>query len=94
MELLYMYTVVIEVPIMPRRSDIIPAFLQAIHVEPSGRRIVTTGEFLRQLAAVNFDWTLEQANEWIQTNTRNFRDITPHHGGDKLWFMFNPNGGL
>lgn len=79
---------------MPRRQDILFAFAQAIHVEPSGRRVVTTGEFLRQLAAVNFTWTLEQGNDWIKLHTRNFRDITPHHGEDRLWFMFNPNGGI
>lgn len=79
---------------MPRRSDIIPAFYNAIHIEPSGRRIVTTEEFVRQLAAVNFDWTLAQANDWIKSHTHNFRDITPHHGDDRVWFMFNPNGGI
>jgi len=79
---------------MPRRQDIPFAFHQAIHCEPSGRRVVTTGEFVRQLAAVNFDWTLAQANDWIKSHTRNFRDITPHHGEDRLWFMFNPNGGI
>ncbi|SEK37796.1 hypothetical protein SAMN04487787_101670 [Kosakonia sacchari] len=79
---------------MPRRQDIPFAFHQAIHCEPSGRRVVTTGEFVRLLAAVNFHWTLAQANDWIKSHTRNFRDITPHHGEDRLWFMFNPNGGI
>ncbi len=79
---------------MPRRSDIIPAFYSAIKIEPSGRRVVTTGEFVRQLAEVNYHWSLAQANDWIRLHTHAFRDITLGLGEDKLWFMFNSNGGI
>ncbi|WP_244256194.1 DNA polymerase V [Kosakonia oryzae] len=88
-----MYNIALAVQIMPRSSDIIHAFYQTIQVELSGRLTVNTGEFVHQLAAVNFDWTRSEANDWIKSHTRNFRDITPHHGEDRLWFMFNPNGG-
>ena len=79
---------------MPRRSDIEGAFVKAITRAKNGRVIVTTADFVRELGAVNWDWSYEEANRWIKVNTVTFRDITADHGDNKLWFQFNPNGGL
>ncbi len=65
--MLHVCTVYLAVLIMLWRSGIIPAFYPVIHVEPSDRRVVTTGEFVRQLAAVNFNGSQAQANDWIKS---------------------------
>ncbi|MGP4263429.1 hypothetical protein ACSSME_23640, partial [Escherichia coli] len=48
---------------MPRRADIEKAFWSAIKREPGGRQTVTTAEFVKQLARVNWFWSLREANE-------------------------------
>jgi hypothetical protein len=45
-------------------------------------------------AALNHDLSLDEANRWIRLNARTFRDASTTEGDDKLWFQFNPNGGL
>ena len=79
---------------MPRRSDIEIAFRASIVHERSGRRIVKTADFVQELLNVNWDLSLEEANQWIARYSTCFKDITPVHGENKTWFMYNPNGGL
>lgn len=79
---------------MPRRDDIETAFRQAIQFEPGGRRTVTTGGFIRELARYNWDWTPRQANQWIETYVNTFRDISTNEGEQRTFMLFNPNGGL
>lgn len=89
-----MYTVNIEVQIMPRRDDIPHSFRQAIKLEPSGRRTVTTEDFVAELSKRNWRFSLSEANAWIKYYARNFKDISDVEGEQKTWFMYNPNGGI
>lgn len=44
---------------MPRQSDINPAFVKAIQVNPKGYQWLRTEDFIRELAEVN--WHFNQA---------------------------------
>ena len=79
---------------MPRLYEIEGAFRAAIHFESNGRRTVTTQEFVKQLAAVNWNWSLKQANNWIECYVTSFRDISAKEGEERTFMLFNPNGGL
>lgn len=79
---------------MPRYKDKITAFNRSITREQSGRKIVRTSTFVRNLASLNHDLSLDEANRWIRMHARTFRDASTTEGDDKLWFQFNPNGGL
>lgn len=79
---------------MPRRADIEKAFWSAIKREPGGRQTVTTAEFVKQLARVNWFWSLREANEWIENYVTTFKDISPEEGENRLFMLYNPNGGL
>lgn len=50
---------------MPRRDDIPAAFRKSIIIEPGGRRIVRTRDFV-----------CEQANLWIEDYQHSFSDIS------------------
>ncbi|STB30845.1 Uncharacterised protein [Citrobacter koseri] len=65
-----------------------------IRIEPNGRRTVTTQAFLSELGKVNWNWSLGQANTWIETYVTTFKDVTDHEGKDRTFQLFNPNGGL
>ncbi len=52
---------------MPRYDDKISAFNRSITREPSGRKIVRTSAFVRNLAALNHDMSPDEANRWITT---------------------------
>lgn len=79
---------------MPRLYDIEGAFRSAIEIEQNGRRTVTTQRFVSQLHAVNWNWSLKEANSWIECYVTTFRDVTDHEGEDRIFQLFNPNGGL
>lgn len=79
---------------MPRVYEIEGAFRAAIQIEPSGRRIVTSKAFVRELEKVNWRWSLKQANAWIEAYVTTFRDVSDHEGEDRTFQLFNPNGGL
>lgn len=79
---------------MPRQYEIECAFRAAVKVEQTGRRTVTTQDFVKQLEAVNWNWSLKQANNWIECYVTTFRDISDHAGEDRTFQLFNPNGGL
>jgi len=83
-----------EVHIMPRRDDIETAFRQAIFMEPSGRRTVTTADFVKVLLTFNWDWTPREANQWIEGHVSTFKDISQQEGELRTFMMYNPNGGL
>lgn len=74
---------------MARRADIKLAFRDSIKFEPSGRRIVLTTDFVRELHRVNHHWTRREANAWIERYQTFFRDITPHEGDDRIYFLVN-----
>ena len=79
---------------MPRRSDIEIAWYASIHQEPNGRKTVTTQRFVQELSKVNWNWTMKQANEWIEWYVTTFRDISTQEGENRTFQLFNPNGGL
>ncbi|MBM3010011.1 DNA polymerase V [Citrobacter freundii] len=79
---------------MPRRSDIETAFRNAIKREPSGRQTVSTVDFVHELAALNWNFTLREANQWIEVHTTTFRDVSPEEGERRIFMLFNYGGGL
>ncbi|WP_262770367.1 DNA polymerase V [Enterobacter asburiae] len=79
---------------MPRTYEIEAAFRKSIIIEPSGRRTVTTQTFVENLKAVNWHWSMRQANIWIETYITTFRDISDQEGEERTFQLFNPNGGL
>ncbi|UTO72026.1 DNA polymerase V [Escherichia coli] len=79
---------------MPRRYDIEAAFRSAVVVEPSGRRTLRTVDFARELKKVNWDFSLRDANAWIEASVSTFKDISTTEGEDRLFMLFNPNGGI
>jgi hypothetical protein len=79
---------------MPRLYEIEGAFRAAIQIEPNGRRTVTTTKFVSELGRVNWNWSLKEANTWIECYVTTFKDVTDHEGEDRTFQLFNPNGGL
>ncbi|ELE9236198.1 DNA polymerase V [Enterobacter kobei] len=79
---------------MPRYYEIEPAFLAALKVLPDGKKTVTTADFVRELAKMNWEWSLKKANEWIEVNVHTFKDISSQEGEERTFMLFNPNGGL
>ena len=78
---------------MSRRYEIPYAFRNSIVIEPSGRRIVRTVDFVRELAALNHDFSLRDANIWIEHYQSSFRDISTEEGERRIFQLFNPNNG-
>lgn len=76
---------------MPRQSDIAVAFRKSVIIEPSGRRIVHTVDFQRELAKVDHVFTLRETNRWIEHYQCNFKDISTEEGDRRTFFLFNPN---
>lgn len=79
---------------MPRNSDIENAFRNAIKLDPSGRRTVSTVDFVNELEARNWFLTLREANHWIEVHTTTFRDVSTEEGERRIFQVYNPNGGL
>jgi len=79
---------------MARRADIIGAFFDSIQIEPSGRRIVKTTEFVRRLEEHNHFFSLSEANAWIALYARTFKDCSTEEGERKTYFQYDPNGGI
>lgn len=79
---------------MPRYYEIETAFRAAIEREPNGRQTVTTKRFVEELAKRNWNYSLRQANQWIEASVCTFRDISQQEGESRIFMVFNPNGGL
>lgn len=80
---------------MPRESDILTAFTDAIKFDHITRvRTVSTADFVRLLESYNWHFSMKQANKWIKAHTTTFRDITPDNIQSRLYRQFNPNGGI
>ncbi|MGB9094943.1 DNA polymerase V [Erwinia sp.] len=78
---------------MARRDDIAAAFRHSIRIAASGKRTVETVNFVAALAKVNHDFTLAEANRWIEHYQGNFRDISTEEGERRTFHLFNPNNG-
>lgn len=72
---------------MAKYSDIGTAFRAAVRREPSGRLVVTSVDFVRELGELHHHWSLSQANAWIDRYQTYFRDYTSHEGDDRCYFM-------
>ncbi|EFG9986377.1 DNA polymerase V [Escherichia coli] len=79
---------------MARRYEISGAFTAAIKSEPGGRRTVLTQDFVNELAKVNWNWSLHEANKWIENYVTTFKDISPNEGENRLFMLYNYGGGL
>lgn len=78
---------------MPRLYEINWAFRAAVKFESSGRRTVTTQDFVNELERVNWHWSLRKANSWIECYVTTFKDISVQEGEERTVMLFNPNGG-
>lgn len=79
---------------MPRMYEIEPAFWAAMQIAADGRKTVKTEDFVRELAKVNWNWSLKKANEWIEMSVTTFKDVSTQEGENRTFMLFNPNGGL
>lgn len=77
---------------MPRKSDIEQAFRNAIKHEQSGRRTVTTVDFVKELAKLNWYWSQREANVWIEYYVTTFKDISAVEGEGRTFMLYNPDG--
>ncbi|WP_338574185.1 hypothetical protein VRB37_06370 [Erwinia billingiae] len=48
---------------------------------------------MEHLTKVNHDFTLAEANRWIEHYQGNFRDISTEEGERRTFHLFNPNNG-
>ena len=74
---------------MPRESDINPAFVKAIQVNPKGYQWLRTEDFIRELAKVHHHFSQDDANKWIERYQSYFVDKTPDHSENRLWMLRN-----
>ncbi|MEK9538038.1 DNA polymerase V [Pantoea agglomerans] len=79
---------------MPRDYEIMMVFRQAIKRDAEGRFTISTLDFVKELDRINWHYTLSAANKWIETHTTTFRDISPTDGDERVFQVFNPNGGM
>lgn len=78
---------------MSRHYELDSAWRASIKREPNGRQIVTTENFVSQLARINYYWSSRQANQWIETYVTVFKDNSPQEGENRRFILFNPNRG-
>lgn len=79
---------------MPRRYEIEIAFRDAVKIAESGRRTVTTVDFVAELGKRNWHWDLKRANDWIENSVSTFKDVSTEEGEERTFMVFNQNGGL
>jgi len=79
---------------MPRDYEIMIAFRQAIKRDAEGRLTISTLDFVKELGLMNWHYTLNSANKWIETHTTTFQDISLTDGDERVFQVFNPNGGM
>jgi len=79
---------------MPREYEKEIAFRNAIKRDQQGRYTVTTVDFVKELAKLNWHLTLKEANRWVEIYTSTFRDVSTKEGEERTFQVFNPNGGI
>ena len=79
---------------MPRDYEIKMAFRQALKRDAEGRLTISTVDFVAVLKRYKWEYSLSEANMWIETHTTTFRDISPTNGEERVFQVFNPNGGM
>lgn len=78
---------------MPRRDDIHKAFRDSIKIAGNGRRTITTVDFVAALSMYKHEFTLAEANRWIENYQHSFRDISTEEGERRTFMLYNPNNG-
>ncbi|WP_227724730.1 DNA polymerase V [Yersinia proxima] len=71
---------------MARRVDVHSAFMDAVQIEPNGRKVVTTARFIAELKKVNLFYDAEQANAHITRNELGWRLIDEGERGMNKYF--------
>ncbi|WGK56142.1 DNA polymerase V [Pantoea sp. SS70] len=79
---------------MTRDYEIMLAFKQAMKRYASGRFTISTLDFVSELERLNWHYTLRAANRWIEMHTTTLRDISTADGDERVFQVFNPNGGM
>lgn len=79
---------------MPRDYEIKMAFRQALKRDAEGRFTISTLDFVAVLKRYKWEYSLSEANKWIETHTTTFRDISPTNGEERVFQVFYPNGGM
>jgi len=74
---------------MARTSDIKAAFCAAVQLNPKGYQCLRTADFVRELGARNWHFSMADANEWIAYNQKFFVDKTTDFSENRLWMPMN-----
>ncbi|ACB18349.1 hypothetical protein EcSMS35_1883 [Escherichia coli SMS-3-5] len=89
----YLYCVFIrysrEGVMMPRRSDIEIAWYSSIQQEPNGRKTVTTQRFVQGLSKVNWEFSLKDANAWIESSVSTFKYLSMVEGEERTFMLYS-----
>ncbi|MGJ0191394.1 DNA polymerase V [Pantoea sp. RRHST58] len=70
------------------------ALRNAIKRNQQGRYIVTTVNFVKELAKLNWHFTLKEANRQVEIYTSTFRDVSTKEGEERTFQVFNRNGAI
>ena len=76
---------------MARYDDIAIAYRDSFKISPPGRRTGTTVDFVQNLAKYNHNWTLKEANTWIEYYQGSFKDVSTEEGERRTFQLYNPN---
>lgn len=74
---------------MPRRSDIEIAWYSSIQQEPNGRKTVTTQRFVQGLSKVNWEFSLKDANAWIESSVSTFKYLSMVEGEERTFMLYS-----
>ncbi|AMG58322.1 DNA polymerase V [Pantoea vagans] len=75
---------------MPRDYEIMMALRQAIKHDVEGRFTISTLDFVKELGRMNWHYTLNSANKWIETHTATFHDISLTDGDERVFLVTCP----
>ena len=74
---------------MTRRSDIEIAWYSSIQQEPNGRKTVTTQRFVQGLSKVNWEFSLKDANAWIESSVSTFKYLSMVEGEERTFMLYS-----
>ncbi len=74
---------------MPRTADIHTAFVAATQLNPKGYRYLRTDTFISKLRELNWHFTQEDANSWIERYQPDFADKTADNSDNRYWILRN-----
>ncbi|MEZ3498519.1 DNA polymerase V [Pantoea sp. KPR_PJ] len=74
---------------MMREDDRERAFKNAVRRDDLGRYIVSTEDFVSELARLDWHLTPKEANRWVEIHTTIFRDVSTQEGEARLFQVFD-----